>query len=261
MTNWYIGTMGFGYADWRGSFYPEGLSRQDQLGYYASRFNALEMDSTFYGTPKEQNVVKWHDQTPAGFRFCPKMPRTLTHDLRLRGVADLLNEFLRAMRLFGDRLGSIAVQFPPDFAFDEHDNLAQFLAMLPGDMRFAVELRHRSWWREETAELLRAHNTCWIAADYIYLPKQIRLTTDFLYIRFLGRHGQFAVKSHEQIDRTLDLEQWQERVVPLLKEVSDVYAFFNDDYSGHSPATAGRFMRLLGLHIGDERPPQQGRLF
>jgi uncharacterized protein YecE (DUF72 family) len=261
MDNWYVGTMGFGYKPWQGTFYPDRLPKAQQLAYYATRFNALEMDSTFYGTPRLDSVERWREATPDGFKFCPKAPRDITHDLRLgEATQAFLDNFLDTMRRLGDRLGPIVFQFPPDFRVDERDSLAAFLPRLPNDLRFAVELRHRSWWSDETADLFRAHNVCWIAADYIYLPKEIRRTADFLYLRFLGRHGQFEVKTHEVLDKTADLQNWLTQIEPHLPDVTDVYGFFNDDYAGHAPATAARFMGLLGLDAG-EGPPQQGRLF
>ncbi len=261
MTHWYIGTMGFGYKPWQGTFYPAKLPKAQQLPYYSTQFNALEMDSTFYGTPRAETVERWREIAPDGFKFCPKAPREITHDLRLAEASDAsTHNFLETMRLLGDRLGPIVFQFPPDFAAAERDNLAAFLGRLPRDLRYAVELRHRSWWSDETAELFRAHDVCFIAADYLYLPKEIRRTTDFLYIRFLGRHGQFATKTHEVIDKTDDLKAWLAQVEPHRSEVGEIYGFFNDEFAGHAPATARKLMGMLGFDI-EEGPPQQGRLF
>ena len=264
MTDWYIGTMGFGYRPWQGAFYPDKLPKAHQLAYYATRFNALEMDSTFYGTPKPDVVARWRETTSDGFVFCPKAPREITHDLRLSGAAeDVLALFVVTMQTLGDRLGPILLQFPPDFAPAEAGALAAFLPRLPGGARFAVELRHRSWWGDATADLLRAHGVCWAAADYIYLPKEIRRTADFLYLRFLGRHGQFDDKSREVLDKTEELRAWRAKAAVHIEAddpVDSVYAFFNDDYAGHAPATANRLRALLGMEV-EEGPPQQGRLF
>lgn len=261
MADWYVGTMGFGYKPWAGAFYPENLPRNQQLTYYAGVFNALEMDSTFYGTPRTDSVTRWRSVTADNFRFCPKAPRAITHDQRLLDVDDTLSGFLETMQILGDRLGPVVFQFPPDYRIDQRDSLKTFLQSLPSGFRYAVELRHRSWWSEATADLLREANVCWIAADYIYLPKEIRRTTDFLYLRFLGRHGQFATKTHELVDKTADLERWRSAIEPHLEHVTAVYAFFNDDYAGFSPATANRFKRILGLEAVDEKPSEQGKLF
>jgi uncharacterized protein YecE (DUF72 family) len=256
--------MGFGYKSWQGAFYPDRLPKGQQLAYYAARFNALEMDSTFYGTPKTDTVARWRETTPDGFVFCPKAPRDITHELRLAGAAeDLLALFVETMQTLGDRLGPILLQFPPDFAAAEREALAAFLPRLPGGARYAVELRHRSWWSDETADLLRAHGVCWVAAEYIYLPKEIRRTADFLYLRFLGRHGQFEDKSREAVDKTEELRDWRGKVNAHTEGhdgITEVYAFFNDDYAGHAPATANRMRALLGMDVVDG-PPQQGRLF
>ncbi len=264
MTDWYVGTMGFGYRSWQGAFYPDKLPKAQQLAYYAARFNALEMDSTFYGTPKADVVARWRETTPDGFIFCPKAPREITHDMRLSGPAeDVLALFVETMLTLGDRLGPILLQFPPDFAAAEADALAAFLPRLPGAARFAIELRHRSWWRDETADLFRAHGVCWAAADYIYLPKEFRRTADFLYLRLLGRHGQFDDKSREVLDKTEELREWRAKAAVHSEgdaPVDAIYAFFNDDYAGHAPATANRMRALLGWEV-EERPPQQGRLF
>ena len=150
-----------------------------------------------------------------------------------------------------------------DFAAAEADALAAFLPRLPGAARFAIELRHRSWWSDETADLLRAHGVCWAAADYIYLPKEFRRTADFLYLRLLGRHGQFDLKTHEYVDKTDELRAWRDKVAIHQtgdEPVDAVYAFFNDDYAGHAPATANRLRALLGMEV-EAGPPQQGRLF
>lgn len=261
MTDWFIGTMGFGYKPWQGTFYPDKLPRDQQLPYYAGRYNALEMDSTFYGTPRTDYVERWRLVTPEGFRFCPKAPREITHDLRLVASEGILQHFLETMRLLTDRLGPVVLQFPPDFKSDQHETLERFLNRLPKDIRFAVELRHRSWWGEATAGLLSDYDICWVSADYIHMPKEIRRTTDFLYLRFLGRHGQFATKTHEVLDKTTDLHRWHEAIRPHLDRVSAVYAFFNNDYAGYSPATANRFKALAGLETEPIGTPQQGRLF
>jgi uncharacterized protein YecE (DUF72 family) len=253
--------MGFSYKQWVGPFYPDGLSARHHLPYYAERFNALEIDSTFYGTPAATTVKRWHDITPPGFIICPKMPRTITHEARLVGANDLVQEFLVRIRLLKDKLGAILIQFPPDFSQAEVSKLIHFLPTLPEDLRFAVEFRNPSWNKTETAVLLEAHNICWTSADTVYMPRQITPTTDFLYLRFIGPHGRFPTKDRLQIDLSADLEQWWQALKPRLQGAKTIYAFFNDDYEGFSPATCNRFKRIIGLEPDEIRPLQQGRLF
>ena len=253
--------MGFSYKQWVGPFYPDGLNARHHLPYYAERFNALEIDSTFYGTPLATTVQRWHDVTPPDFIICPKMPRTITHEARLLGADDLTGEFLERMWLLKDKLGAVLIQFPPDFSQAEMSSLIHFLPTLPDDVRFAIEFRHPSWIKPETAVLLEAHNLCWASTDTVYVPRQITPTTDFLYLRFIGPHGRFATKDRTQLDRSADLQKWWQELQPHLQSAKIVYAFFNDDYEGFSPETCNRFKRIIGLDADEIRPMQQGRLF
>ena len=260
MTDWFLGTMGFSYKEWQDAFYPAALSSRNYLSYYSERFDAVEVDSTFYGTPRPEQMERWTAVTPDHFQFCPKTPRDITHTQRLVAVEADMSHFVETMRLLGDKLGAILIQFPPDFTIHEQDKLAQFMAGLPIDVRFAIEFRDTSWEVPETADLLRQFNIAWVAADYVHLDKVVRQTADFLYLRFIGRHGQFVEKNREQVDKTADLEQWYAQIQQHLARIETVYGFFNNDYAGFSPATANRFKTIAGLEVKDIRIMQQGRL-
>lgn len=262
-TKWHLGTMGFGYKEWQGVFYPDGLAARNYLAYYGERFGAVEIDSTFYGTPAPETVTRWTAVTPPHFTFCTKTPRTISHDHRLLPDAyGQMDHFLATMRGLADKLGAVLIQLPPDFTTQEQPVLAQFLERLPADLRFAVEFRHRSWEEtaESTADLLQTHRICWATADYIHLSHTIRPTTDFLYLRFIGPHGQFSSKDRELVDKTAVLEAWWQQMQTHLPLMAHVYGFFNNDYAGYSPATCNRFKRIVGLGVEEIRPLQQGRL-
>jgi uncharacterized protein YecE (DUF72 family) len=261
MVQWHLGTMGFGFKEWNGVFYPEGISSRDYLIHYSKVFDAVELDSTFYGTPRPEYVERWATVTPEVFKFCVKVPREITHDLRLVDAADKMAIFIDTMAKLGDKLGVILIQLPPDFTFNQIHILAVFLRHLPSGFNFAVEFRHRSWQATATSQLLRNHNICWASADYIHMPKSITVTSDFLYIRWIGRHGRFDNHDVELVDPTLELEKWSQEIQTNLSEIFSVYGFFNNDYSGHSPTTCNKFKQLLGLPVTHSKPPQQGRLF
>lgn len=286
MTAWRLGTMGFSYADWAGPFYPKGLDATRRLSYYAEHFDALELDTTFHAMPAPGVVERWRDAVPASFRFTAKVPRLVTHDSPLTAASTLdhMRRFLATMRLLGEKLGVILVQFPPFFASEHRDALRYFLHELPGDLRFAVEFRHGSWWEdaEATAEMLRKRRVAWVVADeppkaIAMLPPDARtvvgyrplphvVTSDFLYVRWIGRHEQFEFLGREELDPTPRLRWWSDHLRDVLAthpSVDTVYGFFNNGYSGHSPAAARRFKRLLGMDAPEPvtAETRQGSLF
>jgi uncharacterized protein YecE (DUF72 family) len=261
MVQWYLGTMGFSYKDWEGVFYPASLNARDYLAHYGRVFNAVELDSTFYGSPKTETVERWATLVPPDFRFTAKTPRAITHDAPLRDGIGLMRSFVETMRLLGDRLGVILIQLAPDFAFDEIHTLSLFLRELPTDVRFAVEFRHASWHATATGELLQRYSVAWASAEYIHMPRRIYVTTDLVYMRWIGRHGRYQSHSHERVDMSERLEEWRDQIEARSAGVSAVYGFFNNDYAGFAPGTCNRFKELAGLPTNPLQPPQQGRLF
>jgi uncharacterized protein YecE (DUF72 family) len=256
--------MGFGYKDWQGVFYPSGVGSRDYLEYYSRIFNAVEMDTTFYGIPRASTVEGWGAATPEDFKFCAKTPRAITHDLELAGAASQMKEFTDAMRLLGNKLGAILVQLPPSFDISHHLVLAAFLEELPqsaAGIRVAVEFRHRSWFTPEIDSLLRAHGVCRAATEFPRLPKQVQQTASFLYVRWIGRHGSYDHHNHERVDKTPELKEWWSLIQANLDPVDSVYGFFNNDYAGFAAGTCNKFKELAGFPAVPFTPPEQGRLF
>ena len=260
---WYLGTMGFSYADWADVFYPSNLATRNYLGHYSRFFNAAEIDSTFYGTPRADTVKRWLTATPPDFRFCPKVPRGITHEKGLAAAHLDMAEFLAVMRILGEKLGVVLIQLPPTFSVENAPALATFLRELPTDLRFAVEFRHISWHqsRTQTADLLRRHAVCWAATEYPRLPRGVTRTADFLYFRLIGQHGAFQRHNRVRIDRSANLRWWAEHLQSLTGEVNEIYGFFNNDYAGFGPESCSQFKKMIGLPAPDLHPPQQGKLF
>jgi uncharacterized protein YecE (DUF72 family) len=261
MTDWYLGTMGFSYADWAGPFYPETLAQRNYLKHYSRFFNAVEIDSTFYGTPRLTTVKRWLRTTPDNFRLCPKTPRVITHEKGLRTAHLDMAEFLAVMRELDMKLGVILIQLPPSFEAGQSEVLDTFLGELPDDLRFAVEFRHHSWYQPGTGNILQDHNICWAATEYPGLPRDVKLTANFIYFRLIGRHGRFSRHDREQIDRSANLAWWYQHLQADLVAVDSVYGFFNNDYAGFGVGSCNQFKALAGLPTPNLRPPQQGRLF
>ena len=261
MVDFYIGTMGFSYKDWAGAFYPQGLASREYLSYYGRIFNAVEIDSTFYGTPKIGSVYRWRDKSPEGFKISVKVPRSITHEAGLVGVHDEMIEFINTIENLGNKLSVILLQFPPSFDTSNLQVLDDFLVQLPKGNSFATEFRHPSWWVDQSADILTKHKVCWVATEFEGVPKEVPLTTDTIFVRLVGRHGRFRSHDREQIDVTHQLENWWQWIQSLSEEVHEVYIFFNDDFSGHAPASANRLKKIIGLPVVESDLPKQMKLF
>jgi uncharacterized protein YecE (DUF72 family) len=266
--DWYIGTIGFGYDDWRDVFYPQGVKASSYLAHYSLIFNTVEIDSTFHAIPKPENLLRWVQMTPAEFIFCAKMPKEITHSSELAETGPAILEFTRSIRSLEQKLAVILIQFPPSVQADNLALLEKFFALLPADLRYAVEVRHRTWYTAYPGETeprlagsLRRYGICWAATDYPHTPRQIIKTTNFLYIRWIGQHGTFVQHNSERIDRTRELASWKQLLETAATDVQTVFGFFNNDYAGFAPGTANRFKHLMDLPVAQFQPPQQGRLF
>ena len=169
--------------------------------------------------------------------------------------------FLEAIDPLGEKLGVVLIQLPPSFKSSGSELLAAFLEQLPINRRFAVEFRHPSWYSQETADFLAEKNVCWVATEFEGVPKEVALTSDILFIRLVGVHGRFSEHDHEQIDVTPQLEDWWLWIRSKAGKVHSVYVFFNDDFSGHAPASANRLKGLIGLPVVKPDIPKQMRFF
>ncbi|HEU0298612.1 MAG TPA: DUF72 domain-containing protein [Longimicrobium sp.] len=249
-----IGTQGWNYAAWVGPFYPEGTRPADFLSLYAKAFHTVEVDSTFYAVPAARVVRGWAQRTPPGFTFALKMPQEVTHERRLRDADDVVAQFLDAARELGDKLGPILVQMGPDFAPDELGALERFVRALPGDLRFAVEVRQHKWMRPDALPdllaLLAEQGTALALSDGRWIPRETmtelaaRPTADFHYVRWMGPNRDITDYSHLQFDRSEEIHTWAE----VLRKApgADVYGYFNNHFAGHSPANARELQALLG---------------
>lgn len=243
-----FGTQGWVYPAWRGVFYPEGLAPKRELSYYATRFDAVEVDSTFYAIPPRERVERWRDATPAGFVFSLKFPKSITHEKELVGAEEEADRLVERARLLGERLGPLVLQFRPGFKAEKFDDLARFVERLPRDLSLAAEFRHRSWYREETYSLLRQKGIAFVLTDHRFVPRVDEATAPFVYVRLLGDHdAPLPDFSRVRADRTEDLRAWAERLRAQLAAGRKMFVFTNNHYEGHSPATAERLRALLDI--------------
>ena len=248
-----LGTQGWNYPAWVGSFYPTGTRPADFLRTFARAFDVVEIDSTFYAIPPSSTVRGWAQRVPDGFVFTCKLPQAITHERRFVGCDELLVAFTERMRELGDKLGPILIQCAPDFLPQQGRPFAEFLALLPPDLRFAVEFRHPSWIRRRALDLLRAHRVALALSDGKWIPREwlLRLgeqpTADFAYLRWMGPDRRITDYSHLQVDRRAELEAWAGLIPVLQGQVREVYGFVNNHFAGHAPASVRMLQERLGL--------------
>jgi len=262
-TEVYLGVQGFTARDWMGTFYPPDIPTRDQLPLYAQVFETVELNTTFYSIPGRHTVRSWANRTPEGFVFTAKVPRVITHDKRLEGMEGELRLFVETMRLLGDRLGPLLIQFPRSFTRRFESRLREFLGLLPEDLEFAVEFRSRSWIHEEIFSLLKEHDVAWCINDWQDMPSIPEVTANFTYLRWTGYHDQFIYLGEVQDERIADLQSWAETVKQVAKRVERIYGYFNNHYTGHAPTTVNQFKTLLGLEVVNplDAWPQKRDLF
>lgn len=245
----FLGTQGWSYKSWIGSFYPAETKSADFLTEYSQRMPAVEIDSSFYGTPRAETVKQWYNITPDNFRFTAKFPRSITHDLMLQGAERETAHFLATMQLLGEKLGPLLLQFPYQFKPEQRELLDAFLADLPPNFRYAVELRHRGWLNDELYGMLEKRRVALALTDYAYMPKLERVTADFTYIRWLGNRKDVTDGEYQGvlINRDSELARWGDVIARLADKGVTVWGFANNHYQGHSPATVRTLMERLEI--------------
>lgn len=241
----WLGTQGFAFDDWVGPFYPPGTPKTAYLETYARAFSTVEIDSTFYATPRASVVEGWAQRTPDGFRFSAKFPKLITHDKKLEGAGGDAEAFVRTMQRLGDKLGVLTLQFAYDFTPDLLPRLEAFLRDLPRGPRYAVEVRNRKWLTPDLGEMLSGSGVALVLQDLYYMPKMTWTTAGFTVIRWLGRRSDIETFGRIQIDRTEELNGWAGRVRRFLDDGIDVWGYFNNHFAGHSPASLRQFAAIL----------------
>ena len=235
----WIGTSGYNYPEWKGSFYPESLSAAKMLPYYAARFPTVEINYTFYRMPTEKLLAGWAAQTPSPFALTLKAPRRITHDSRLRDCEASVTEFCRVAATLGEKLGVLLFQLPP-FLRKDVPLLEAFLAHLPEGLRATFEFRHVSWLDDEVCERLAARNVALCVADSERLSTPVRVTADYAYFRLRDEGYSPA-----------DIERWAETVTRETTGCRDVFVYFKHEDEGKGPALARLLMRALGVEPPD----------
>lgn len=229
--NLYVGTSGFSYKEWKGTFYPRDLPAKRMLRYYGERFRSVEINNTFYRMPTQTILEAWAAEVPADFRFVLKAPRQITHILRLREADDSVSYLFEVSGMLEERLGPILFQLPPSLKKDV-PLLQDFLASMPSHHRTVFEFRHNSWFDEEVFGLLQDHQAAMCIAEAegdLVVP--FVTTADWGYLRLrLPGYGD------------AELEKWINRMRE--QDWRDAFVFFKHEEEGKGPQLAGRFLEL-----------------
>jgi uncharacterized protein YecE (DUF72 family) len=230
--NTWIGTSGFQYAEWKGSFYPEDLPASKMLPFYAQRLNTTEINYTFHRIPAPKTIENWKNLTPENFRFVLKAPQKITHWSKLRDCADTLEYFCKVISGLGDRLGPILFQLPPTFKKDA-EVLSSFLREFPS-MRAAFEFRHESWFADEIFELLKSRNIALCIADTQDLATPRKITAGYGYLRL----------RREDYNKS-DVENWAQFAREQKNVWQDIFVYFKHEESGIGPKLASQMTEVL----------------
>jgi uncharacterized protein YecE (DUF72 family) len=228
MRTW-VGTSGYNYPEWRGSFYPEKMPAAKMLAFYAQAFTTVEINYTFYRTPNAKILEGWSRETPEGFKLTLKAPKRITHIARLRDCNELLQYFLKTTATLGPKLGAVLFQLPPYFRKDLAV-LDDFLAQLAPGVCAAFEFRHGSWMDAEVFARLRARNLALCIADSEKFSTPLEITASYGYFR-LRDEGYTSD----------DLKRWAGVIWANAAHCSDVYVYFKHEEAGKGP----QFARVL----------------
>jgi uncharacterized protein YecE (DUF72 family) len=229
----WVGTSGFQYPEWKGTFYPEKCSPKKMLAFYSARFNTTEINYTFRRIPSETTLANWSVETPEQFRFTLKAPQVITHVRQLRDCESLVQHFADVAQTLGPKLGVILFQLPPSLKLDV-TLLREFLELLPPKLKAAFEFRHESWFNDETFSALKSRNVALCVADSEKLHTPIRVTADYAYFR-LRDEGYSAD----------DITRWAGEIKKAAASVDDVYVYFKHEESGLGPKFAEMLIKAF----------------
>lgn len=230
-----VGTSGYNYPEWKGSFYPADLAAAKMLPYYAARFPTVEINYTFYRMPSEKLLAGWAAQVPKEFRFTLKAPRRITHDAKLANCESLTATFCLVAGTLQDQLGSLLFQLPPSLKKDL-PRLDAFLDTLPPKAPVAFEFRHPSWFDDDVFGRLNSRGRALCVADSEKLETPLEVTADFGYFRLRDEGYQAA-----------DIEEWARKIDALRARCEDIYVYFKHEEKGIGAEFARQLMGHLDL--------------
>jgi uncharacterized protein YecE (DUF72 family) len=255
--HYHIGCSGWSYTSWKGPFYPHNLDNTDWLRFYSQVFDYVEIDTSFYGTPDQFMVKNWVKRTPNTFRFSAKFPKTITHDKYLVDVEEEVELFLDNMGPLRDKTLALLIQLPPSMEIMPGlEGLRNLLPLLNNGFRYAVEVRHHSWFQDLAYNFFADNDICLVWSQLAKLRTPPIVTTDFLYVRFIGDRS-IDEKDFGMIqrDRVSEMNNWAGEIKNVeagkergrsSEEISAVMIAANNHYAGFGPGTVNIFRTMVG---------------
>ena len=240
---WYVGTSGWSYKEWKNRFYPEERSQPyRQLEYYARYFQATEVNSTFYNIPDETTIGQWKTSTPGNFRFVIKINRYFTHMKRMKSdgaTVQKYESFRHIPETLGDQLGPVLVQLPGTMN-KSTERLEEWLSLMP-PLRYAFEFRNSSWFEQDVMEVLKRYGAALVYSHNTEFPTDLKCTANFMYIRFHGPEEPYYSKYTEE-----QLAGEMEKIRLFLNDCREIYVFFNNTHKAYAVENALRFKEMTG---------------
>jgi uncharacterized protein YecE (DUF72 family) len=236
----FVGTSGWIYKGWAGTFYPPGIKSPGHLEFYATKFNTVEINATFYRLPLPGMVKGWRERSPRDFVFAVKGSRFITHMKKLNVDKPSIRKFFERAKLLKKKCGPILWQLPPNFGFNS-ERLGSFLKAVPKRYEHAVEFRHPSWYEHpETFDLLRKYGAAHVSVSSLRMPMNLNVTADFVYIRFHGlEHGA----AHDYTRN--ELQPWADHCRRCVDNGIAIFAYFNNDWNTRAPGNAELFREMI----------------
>jgi uncharacterized protein YecE (DUF72 family) len=234
--------------------YPHGTRSDAYLRTYAEEFASVEIDSTFYGTPDIKRLRSWAAKVPERFRFSLKLPREITHERRLCACEKLIDEFYTNVRELGPKLGCVLWQFERSFSRVDEPLVREAIALVPPDIDTAIEFRDPAWYAPDVQAMLEERGIALAVADAPFVPRELmaqslqRTRTPLVYLRLIGDHNALDRFDRVAIARETEIAWWANELRSArLAKVERAYAYVNNHYQGHSPATVRALKAALGV--------------
>lgn len=258
-----LGTSSWQFDEWRGVFFPADLTRPHYLRYYAGQFNSVEVNTTFYGLPRPTTLLNWVESVPAGFTFCLKFPRAITHEKRLVDCTQETRVFVDVLRSLGEAAAPALLQFPPDFTRQQYGRrLAEYLDWLAGELdglRVGVEVRSQDLMTPAFAAYLAERGMAYVLVDRVDTPDAFPFwwalveagkAPNFALVRWIG-DDKAGPQSNDALvaPRDEQLQQWAHRIAQVQKAGIDFFGYMHNPYEGHSPASLRRLQTRLTDHL------------